>query len=306
MGEAGIDSGGREERGDPFEVGRGEAEGPPPGLPVDDQPLDPVRSGEQLAGSLDLAGADQPADPRARHRLPAALERRDGDDLDVVVSGKRFEEAEVAPPIGAETEVGPLDDRRGPDLAPEDFPIEGGGRQRQERPIDRLDKDRIDAEIEEKPGTAIRGRKRRRSGAWAKDPSGMGIEGQHRGRQPETPADLEEPGDDCGMAEMDAVKVADGHRAGSAARLPTGASGKQTRGGKVRQGREEYRGNEDCQTTVAPQRRNRSECSLRASFLWEELFVATLSWSGDDASQPMNRCFGLSPASADTTDPHHR
>ena len=77
----------------------------------------------------------------------------------------------------------------------------------------------------------------------------MGIEGQRRRRQPKTPAGLEEPGDDCGVAEMDAVKVADGHRAGSAARLPAGAGGKQTRGGKVRQGREECRGNEDWQTT---------------------------------------------------------
>jgi hypothetical protein len=47
------------------------------------------------------------------------------------------------------------------------------------------------------------------------------------------------------VAEMDAVEVADGHRAGSAARWPAGAGGKQTRGGKVRQGREKYRGNED-------------------------------------------------------------
>ena len=73
----------------------------------------------------------------------------------------------------------------------------------------------------------------------------MGIEGQRSGRNPEMPADLEETRDDRGVAEMDTVEVADGHRAGSAARLPAGASGKQTRGGKVRQGREKYRGNAD-------------------------------------------------------------
>jgi len=177
----------------------------------------------------------------------------------VITSAPSPAASDVAPPIGAETEVGPLDDRRGPDGTPEDFPVEGGGRQREERPIDRLDEDRIDAEIEEQPGTAIRGRKRRRGGVGAEDPSGMGIEGQRRGRQPETPAGLEEPGDDCGVAEMDAVKVADSDCAGSAARLPAGAGGKQTRSGKVRQGRKKYRGNEDWQTTVAPRRRDTSK-----------------------------------------------
>jgi hypothetical protein len=108
------------------------------------------------------------------------------------------------------------------------------------------------------------------------------------------------------VAEMDAVEVADGHRAGSAARLPAGAGGKQTRSGKVRQGREECRGNEDWQTTVAPLRRGPSECSLRAPFPRGGASVATVSWSRDDESQPMNPSFGLRPAAADTTDPHHR
>jgi hypothetical protein len=73
----------------------------------------------------------------------------------------------------------------------------------------------------------------------------MRIERQHRRRQAETPTGVEQTRDDRGVAEMDTVEVADGHRARSAARLPAGAGGKQTRGSKVRQGREEYRGNED-------------------------------------------------------------
>jgi hypothetical protein len=44
------------------------------------------------------------------------------------------------------------------------------------------------------------------------------------------------------VAEMDAVEVADGHRAGDAARLPAGAGGEQTRSGDVRQGRKKCRG----------------------------------------------------------------
>jgi len=73
----------------------------------------------------------------------------------------------------------------------------------------------------------------------------MRIERQHRRRQAETPTGVEQTRDDRGVAEMDTVEVADGHRARSAARLPAGAGGKQTRGSEVRQGREEYRGNED-------------------------------------------------------------
>ena len=73
----------------------------------------------------------------------------------------------------------------------------------------------------------------------------MGIERQRRRRQAEAQTGVEQPRDDLGVAAMNTVEVADGHRAGSAARLPAGAGGKQTRGGKVRQGREEYRGNEN-------------------------------------------------------------
>jgi hypothetical protein len=108
------------------------------------------------------------------------------------------------------------------------------------------------------------------------------------------------------VAEMDAVEVADGHCAGSAARLPAGAGGEQTRGGKVRQGREECRGNEDLQTTVAPRRRGPSECSLRAPFPRGGASVATLSWRRDDESLLMNPRSGPRPAAADTMDPHHR
>ena len=214
-GAGGVDSARREELRDFGEVGGGEADGAAPFLAVDDFADDGVGAAEEAGGVVEAALEDGLADAGAADDLAIKLDGRDGLDDEAVGLGQLGEARGVALAVAAEGPVDADGDLLEVGENAGDFIDEGGGGEFAQGGVE-FDGDDGDGALRAHVGDFLfAGGEARRDAVGGDDGEWVGLEGER--------GDFAfEAADDGLMAEVDAIKDADGEAGDAGMRIEFG------------------------------------------------------------------------------------
>ena len=193
VGGHGVHAVGRQQLGDPDEVGGRDADGPAALVAVGDDARERVRAAEDAPHLLEIAGDHRLARPGARVAAPRVA--RDGVDHDAEaqLGPEPAEQREVTGPLGAEAEVLADDDdarAQGPD---DEVAGEALGLPGREGRVEAPDVHAVDAQVGHQLGPTLEGGQALR-GPAADDPRRVRVEREDARRDADRPGVRRRPG----------------------------------------------------------------------------------------------------------------